>query len=195
MLRTLLVKEGASCSSYCLAALWQYTGLQGHRKVWKSAGAWLVNPSSFEENGFVYIPVKIRKGIIPPAPRFRRPWYMQRGWWLRYSWAWIMVWTFRPPNLNRGPCRMYGCVAIAIGSWGKKDEKPKMLPFLLSSFSVQPKGSPLMAYRSRGGTNYGLFLSKFQILWGQSHNPNPNMYSTKMSQKQSFFRKKYWLKI
>ena len=68
------------------------------------------------------------------------------------------------PTKSKQRTLSYGCVAIAIGSWGKKDEKPKMLPFLLSSFSVQPKGSPLMAYRSRGGTDYGLFLSKFQIL-------------------------------
>ena len=84
----------------------------------------------------------------------------------------------------------YDSVAIAIGSWGKKDEKPKMLPFLLSSFSVQPKGSPLMAYRRRGGTDYGHFLSRFQKFYSQSHNnPNPNMCSIKMFQKLSFLEK------
>ena len=67
------------------------------------------------------------------------------------------------PTKSKQRTLSYDCVAIAIGSWGKKDEKPKMLPFLLSSFSVQPKGSPLMAYRSRGGTDYGLFFSRFQI--------------------------------
>ena len=90
------------------------------------------------------------------------------------------------PTKSKQRTLSYGCVAIAIGSWGKKDEKPKMLPFLLSSFSVQPKGSPLMAYRRRGGTDYGLFFYIFQILYGTNNNPNPNKYPLEISEKLSF---------
>ena len=54
------------------------------------------------------------------------------------------------PTKSKQRTLSYGCVAIAIGSWGKKDEKPKMLPFLLSSFSVQPKGSPFNGIQNQG---------------------------------------------
>jgi hypothetical protein len=33
------------------------------------------------------------------------------------------------PTKSKQRTLSYDCVAIAIGSWGKKDEKPKMLPF------------------------------------------------------------------
>ena len=64
------LSQRGSSSSYCLAGrpvtIYRLTGPQEGLKICR---AWLVNPSSFEENGFVYIHIKIGGGgDIPPVP-------------------------------------------------------------------------------------------------------------------------------